>query len=241
MKTEVIEYAVDGKSYSGYLAWDDTTQKKRPGVMLVHEWWGHNAFVREQAERLAGQGYCAFAVDMFGSGRQTDDPAEAQQYRDEALENPVSLEACFRTALTLLQQHKVVEETQVAAQGYCFGGGVALTMARLGVELRGVVSYHGALASEVRTKKGGVQAELLVYTGGADSMIPPQQVGAFVAEMQEAEAKFTLVSYPGVLHGFTNPVATERGQKFGLPLAYNQEAAQDAWLGTLDFYRKIFQ
>ncbi|WP_444910428.1 dienelactone hydrolase family protein [Microbulbifer sp. TRSA005] len=241
MKTEVIEYAVGGKSYSGYLAWDDTTPKKRPGVMLVHEWWGHNAFVREQAERLAGQGYCAFAVDMFGSGRQTDDPAEAQQYRDEALENPVSLEACFRTALTLLQQHKVVEETQVAAQGYCFGGGVALSMARLGVELRGVVSYHGALASEVRTKKGGVQAELLVYTGGADSMIPPQQVGAFVAEMQEAEAKFTLVSYPGVLHGFTNPAATERGQKFGLPLAYNQEAAQDARLGTLDFYRKIFQ
>ncbi|GAB2886607.1 dienelactone hydrolase family protein [Microbulbifer echini] len=241
MKSEVIDYTVDGQSYSGYIVWDDAIKEKRPGVILVHEWWGHNAFVREQAEQVARQGYCAFAVDIFGSGKQTDDPAEAQQYRDEALKNPVALEACFRTALTLLQQHDHVEPTQIAAQGYCFGGGVALSMARLGLALRGVVSFHGALASKISAEKGKITAELLVYTGGADSMIPPPQVAAFVQEMQEAEAKFTLVSFPGVLHGFTNPVATERGEKFGLPLAYNREAAQDAWQGTLDFYQRIFQ
>ncbi|WP_444901001.1 dienelactone hydrolase family protein [Microbulbifer sp. SSSA007] len=240
MENEVIDYTVNGDSFTGYLAWDSGINEKRPGVILVHEWWGHNAFVRKQADRLAELGYYAFAVDMFGTGKQTDDPAEAQKFHDEALKSPVVLEARFRTALSLLQQHAGVDPNRIAAQGYCFGGGVVLAMARLGLELRGAVSFHGALTSDVVAKKGKIQAEIQVYTGGADAMIPPQQVGAFVEEMQEAGAKLTLVSYPGVLHGFTNPAATERGEKFGLPLAYNQEAAMDSWQGALDFYQKIF-
>ncbi|MFA0810963.1 dienelactone hydrolase family protein [Microbulbifer epialgicus] len=240
MKSEVIDYTVNGDSFTGYLAWDDDISEKRPGVILVHEWWGHNAFVREQANRLAEQGYRAFAIDMFGTGKQTDDPAQAQQFHDEALKSPVALEARFRTALSLLQQHASVDPSRIAAQGYCFGGGVVLSMARLGLDLRGAVSYHGALASDIAAEKGKIQAELQVYTGGADAMIPPKQVGAFVEEMQEAGAKLTLVSYPDVLHGFTNPMATERGKKFGLPLAYNKEAAMDSWNGTMEFYQNIF-
>lgn len=240
MASEVIDYAVDGQSYTGYLAWDDRIADKRPGIILVHEWWGQNAFMRDQADQLARHGYRAFAVDMFGTGKHTDDPAEAQNLSDEARKNPVALEASFRTAQSLLQQHTSVDPTRIAAQGYCFGGEVALNMARLGLELRGVVSFHGALASNISTQKGGIQAEIQVYTGGADVMIPPQQVGAFVEEMQVAGAKLTLISYPGVLHGFTNPIATERGEKLGLPLAYNREAAEDARQGALHFYQRIF-
>jgi len=240
MKSEVIDYTVNGDSFRGYLAWDENIGEKRPGIILVHEWWGHNAFVRQQAEELAEQGYSAFAIDMFGTGKQTDDPVEAQKFHDEALKSPVVLEARFRTALSLLQQHSSVDPHRIAAQGYCFGGGVVLTMARLGLELRGAVSFHGALTSDVTAEKGKIQAEIQVYTGGADAMIPPQQVGDFVKEIQEAGAKLTLVSYPGVKHGFTNPIATERGEKFGLPLAYNQAAALDSRQGALDFYQKIF-
>ncbi|WP_444929774.1 dienelactone hydrolase family protein [Microbulbifer sp. SSSA002] len=240
METEAINYTVNGDSFCGYLAWDANISDKRPGVLLVHEWWGHNAFVRQQAEKLANCGYRALAVDMFGAGKHTDDPQEAQQFRDEALKSPVALEARFRTALSLLQQHASVDPARIAAQGYCFGGGVVLTMARLGLDLRGVVSYHGALARSTPAHKEPIKAEIQVYTGGADALVPPEQVGDFVTEMQEAGAKFTLVSYPEVLHGFTNPCATERGEKFGLPLAYNQQAAEDAWRGTLAFYEKIF-
>ncbi|WNZ55614.1 dienelactone hydrolase family protein [Microbulbifer sp. MKSA007] len=240
MEAEVIDYTVNGDTFCGYLAWDENISDKRPGVLLVHEWWGHNAFVREQAEKLANCGYLAFAVDMFGAGKQTDDPQEAQQFRDEALKDPVVLEARFRTALSLLQQRPQADSDQVAAQGYCFGGGVVLAMARVGVDLRGVVSYHGALARSTPAQNKPINAEIQVYTGGADVMVPPDQVGQFVTEMQESKAKLTLVSYPGVLHGFTNPCATDRGEKFGLPLAYNREAAEDAWRGTLAFYEKIF-
>ncbi|MCO1335601.1 dienelactone hydrolase family protein [Microbulbifer sp. OS29] len=240
METEVIDYTVNGDSFCGYLAWDENISGKRPGILLVHEWWGHNAFIREQAEKLANCGYRAFAVDMFGAGKQTDDPVEAQSFRDEALKNPVALEARFRTALSLLQQHTLVDSKRIAAQGYCFGGGVVLTMARLGVDLRGAVSFHGALARTTPGQRETIKAEIQVYTGGADTLVPPDQVGHFVTEMQEAGAKFTLVSYPEVLHGFTNPCATERGEKFGLPLAYNREAAEDSWQGTLAFYEKLF-
>lgn len=240
MKSEIIDYTVDNQPFTGYFAWDDEIDELRPGVILVHEWWGHNDFVREQANLLAKQGYRAFAIDMFGSGKLTDDPAIAQQFIDDATQSPVALEARFRTALSLLQQHDSVDPARIAAQGYCFGGGVVLTMARLGVELRGAVSFHGALASDVTAEEGKIQAEIQVYTGGSDLMIPPEQVGTFVEEMQKASVKFTLVSYPGVLHGFTNPLANERAEKFGLPLSYNKDASMDSWQGTLDFYQKIF-
>ncbi|SDJ91746.1 dienelactone hydrolase family protein [Microbulbifer yueqingensis] len=240
MHSESIEYTVDGESFTGYVSYDDSREGKRPGIIVIHEWWGHNDFVRIEADKLAAEGYTAFALDMFGTGKQADNPDDAGALMNAALEKPGAIEKRFRAAMEILQQHETVDASRIAAQGYCFGGMVALNMARLGLDLRGVVSFHGALESDIDVEPGSVNAELRVYTGGADDMIPAKQVAAFVEEMQNAAVKFELTSYPGVKHGFTNPAATDRGEKFGIPLAYSKDASQDAWNGAMAFYRKLF-
>ncbi|MGL6162707.1 dienelactone hydrolase family protein [Microbulbifer sp.] len=240
MHSETLEYTVDGESFTGYLAYDDSIDGERPGILVIHEWWGHNDFVREQADRLAALGYTAFALDMFGSGKQADNPTDAAALMNGALETPGAVKQRFHTALDLLQKHETVDGARIAAQGYCFGGAVALNMARLGLDLKGVVSFHGTLDSDIKIEPGTVKAEIQVYVGGADDMIPVDQVAAFAKEMQTAEVKFQLTSYPGVKHGFTNPAATGRGEKFNIPLAYSETAARDAWDGAVNFYRKLF-
>lgn len=240
MKSEVIEYSVGGKPFEGYLAWDDSIEGPRPGIILVHEWWGHNEFTRKEADKLAAEGYAAFALDMFGKGVGADNPTDAAALMNDAINTPNAIPERFRAAMELLQERDMVDSGRIAAQGYCFGGAVALNMARLGLDLTGVVSFHGTLSSEIEVEPGSVKAELRVFTGGADDMIPAQEVAAFVQEMQTAQVKFELTSYPGAKHGFTNPAATGRGEKFGIPLAYSESAAQDAWEGALHFYKKIF-
>lgn len=240
MHTEDIEYTVNGESFTGYLAYDETIEGKRPAIILAHEWWGLNDFTREEAERLAAEGYTAFALDMYGTGIGADNPTDAAALMNKTIATEGAPLARFQAALDLVNSHETVEAGEVAAQGYCFGGAVSLTMARLGLPLKGVVSFHGALENAVKVKPGDVKAQLQVYTGGDDDMIPAQQVANFVLEMQTAGARFDLISYPGAKHGFTNPAATGRGEKFGIPLAYNEAAANDAYEGAVAFYNRIF-
>lgn len=241
MHTENIEYTVNGESFTGYLAYDDSVEEQRPGILLVHEWWGLNDFTREEAERLAAEGYTAFAVDMYGTGTGADNPTDAAAIMNKTIETEGAALARFQAGVDFLNQHPTVKPGEIAAQGYCFGGAVALTMARLGLGLKGVVSFHGTLQSPVTIKPGDVKAQLQVYTGGDDDMIPVEEVASFVNEMQTAGVRFDLTSYPGVKHGFTNPAATGRGEEFGLPLAYNEAAANDAYQSAQAFYRKLFE
>ncbi|AOY89705.1 dienelactone hydrolase [Marinobacter salinus] len=240
MRTETIEYKIGDQDYTGYMAWDDEREGKRPGVLVVHEWWGHNEFARDQAEKLAAAGYTAFALDMYGSGKVADHPDTAQKFMQEATKNIDQVKARFMKAMELLQNHKTVDDSHIAAQGYCFGGAVVLNMARLGVELDGVVSYHGALGSPLTAEPGKVRARIQVYTGGADKMVPSDQVADLVKEMQDAQVDLTLVTFPGVMHSFTNPGADRFAAEYGMPVAYNEEAANRAWQGTLRFYEEIF-
>lgn len=240
MQTKTVEYTVDGQTYSGYLAWDDEFESKRPGVLVVHEWWGHNNFAREQAEKLAAAGYTAFALDMYGDGKQADHPDTAMQFMQEATKDLEQVKARFMAAMEVLQKHESVDPERIAAQGYCFGGAVVLNMARMGVDLDGVVSYHGALSSPISAEAGQVKARVQVYTGGADPMVPAEQVAGLVQELQTAEVDLTLVSFPGVLHSFTNPEADAKAEKFGMPVAYNEAAANRSWNGTMRFYEEIF-
>ena len=240
MHSETVEYTVNGNAFTGYVAYDDSISGKRPGILVIHEWWGHNDFIRKEADKLAAAGYTAFALDLFGTGKQADNPTDAAAMMNAVLETPGAIEQRFRAAMEWLQQHETVDAGRIAAQGYCFGGAVALNMARLGIDLKGAVSFHGTLSSDLKVEPGAIKAEIQVYTGGADDMIPAEQVAAFVEEMQKAAVKFELTSYPGVKHGFTNPAATDRGEKFSIPLAYNEAAAKDSMRGALAFYRKIF-
>ncbi|MCA0892891.1 dienelactone hydrolase family protein [Microbulbifer agarilyticus] len=241
MHTEAIEYYIDDESFTGYLAYDDSIEGERPAILLLHEWWGMNDFTREEAERLAAEGFTAFALDMYGTGVSADNPSDAGALMTKTIETEGAPLKRFQAALDLINAHPTVQAGQVAAQGYCFGGAVALTMARLGLPLKGVVSFHGALESDIKVKPGDITAELQVYTGGDDAMIPAEHVANFVQEMQTAGVRFDVTSYPGVQHGFTNPAATARGEKFGIPLKYDEAAANDAYEGAVNFYNKIFQ
>lgn len=240
LRTETVEYTVDGETFSGYMAWDDESGEKRPGVLLVHEWWGHNDFVREQAEKLAAAGYTAFALDMYGEGKLAEHPDTAQAFMKEATRNMEQVKARFMKAKDILQNHDSVDAGRIAAQGYCFGGAVVLNMARMGVDLDGVVSYHGALASPIQAEAGKVTARVQVYTGGADPMVPSEQVSGLVREMQDASVDLTLVSFPGVKHSFTNPGADAFAEEFDMPVGYDENAARRSWEGTIRFYEEIF-
>ena len=241
LRTETVEYTVNDKTFTGYLAWNDSDQGKRPGVLVVHEWWGHNEFARDQAEKLAAAGYTAFALDMYGKGRVTDHPSEAQTFMKEATGDLEVLTARFTAAMEQLKQHDTVDADRIAAQGYCFGGAVVLNMARLGMDLDGVVSYHGSLGSPIEPSPGEITASIQVYTGGADQMVPAEQVGDFATNMQQAQADFVITSFPGVLHSFMNPGADAIAEEYDMPVGYDQAAAERAWDGTMAFYQRIFQ
>lgn len=241
LQTETVEYQVDGESYTGYLAWNDSYEGPRPGVLVVHEWWGHNEFARDQAEKLAAAGYTAFALDMYGSGKLADHPRDAMAFMEAATADLDSVVNRFTTAMDILKQHETVDSNRIAAQGYCFGGAVVLNMARLGMDLAGVVSYHGSLGSPIEVSPGEISARIQVYTGGADPMVPADQVAGFVDSMMKAEADFTVTSFPGVRHSFTNPGADRFAAEFDMPVGFDQGAAERSWNGTMQFYQEIFQ
>lgn len=227
--TEEIEYSVDGQPFTGYLAYDEAIKTKRPGILVVHEWWGHNEYARTRAVQLAQMGYTAFALDMYGAGKVTDHPDNAQQFMQEAIKSPEQVRQRFLKAKEFLQQQPSTDPEEIAAIGYCFGGGVVLNMARAGVDLDGVASFHGSLAPMMTAKPGSIKAKILVLHGADDTLIPAEQVEAFKAEMDAAGADYQFISYPGAMHSFTNPIATSVGEKYEMPLAYNEEADEKSW------------
>jgi len=238
--TETLTYTVDGQEYTGHLAYDDGVVGKRPGVLVVHEWWGLNEHARNKAEDLAKLGYTALALDMYGTGKRASHPEDAKKFMQAVMGNMDAAEQRFRAAMELLQDQPTVDPERIAAQGYCFGGAVVLHMARRGVDLDGVVSFHGNLSTQIPAAPGTVKARVQVYTGGADPFVPTKQVTDFVAEMQDAGVDLMMRSYAGVKHSFTNPGADAKGEEFGLPLEYDAHADQDSWDGMQAFYREIF-
>lgn len=235
-----IVYHVGDNEFTGYLVYDDAIEGKRPGVLVVHEWWGHNAYARKRADMLAREGYTAFALDMYGTGKVADHPDDAKAFMQAVTANMPEAERRFDKAKALLQQQPTVDADHIAAIGYCFGGGIVLHMARAGEDLDGVVSFHGSLGTEVPARKGEVKARVLVFTGAADPFAPPQVVAGFEKEMQAAGADYRVVSYPGVKHSFTNPEADGFAQRFGMPLAYDKHADEDSWKQTGEFFTEIF-
>lgn len=238
---EEVEYQANGTVLKGYLAYDDSVKGKRPGVLVVHEWWGHNEYARKRARMLAELGYTALAVDMYGDGKQAHHPEDAGKFSKAVMQDPASARKRFDAARRLLQKHKATDAKRIAAIGYCFGGGVVLHMARAGENLRGVASFHGSLATAVPAAKAKIKAKILVLNGADDPFVPAAQVEVFKQEMKNAGADYKLVSYPGAKHSFTNPDADAFGQKFNLPLAYNADVDKQSWEEMQAFFKKIFK
>jgi len=236
-----VEYSAEGVTLKGYIAYDDQIKDKRPGVLVVHEWWGLNDYTRKRADMLAGLGYVALAVDMYGEGKTADHPDDAGKFASETMKNMPAMKARFLAALDLLKNEETVDSTRIGAIGYCFGGGVVLNMARSGADLKGVVSFHGSLATAEPAEKGEVKAKVLVCNGGADKFVTQEQIKKFKQEMKTAGADFRFVSYPGALHSFTNPGSTELGKKFSMPIAYNKQADKKSWAEMQTFFKKVFK
>jgi len=238
---EEFEYDLGGETFSGYIAYDDAIAGPRAGVLVIHEWWGLNAYARQRANMLAAEGYTAMAIDMYGKGKVAEHPDDAQKFMGAIIGNLPEAERRFDVAKGLLQQHQTVAGEKVAAIGYCFGGGMVLHMARAGKELAGVVSFHGSLGAKSPVQPGAIKTRIKVFTGADDPFAPAEQVAAFETEMENAGADYELVSYPGVVHSFTAKVADRLGEQFNMPLRYDAHADQDSWQKTLSFFDEILR
>ena len=238
---EAVDYSAQGVAMKGYLAYDESITGKRPGVLVVHEWWGLNDYARKRARMLAELGYTALAVDMYGDGKQAMHPDDAKAFSSELMKNFDVGKARFVAAMEFLKQQASVDPSRIAAIGYCMGGGIVLNMARQSVELKGVASFHGSLTAVKPAQSGVIKAKILVLNGGADKFITTEQIEAFKQEMKAAGADFQFISYPGALHSFTNPEATELGKKFDMPVAYNAKADKESWDEMKKFLSTIFK
>lgn len=236
-----VTYTANGTQLKGYLAYDDAITSNHPGVLVVHEWWGSDNYARKRAKMLAELGYTALALDMYGEGKQAHHPDEAGKFSGELKKNLLLAKARFEAAMNFLQKQENVDPKNIAALGYCFGGSVALEMARLGEDMKGVASFHGSLATEHPAQPGKVKARIISFTGTADPMIPAEQVAAFKQEMEKAGVDYKVVTFPGVKHSFTNPAADEYGRKFNLPLAYDAAADKASWKETVRFLDEVFK
>jgi len=236
---ETITYQAGDTELVG---WVETPSRAapRPGVLVVHEWWGLNDYIRGRVHMLAELGYEALAVDMYGDGATGANPEEATALMSAALGDVPALEARFRAAFDTLAARPGVDAAKIAAIGYCFGGAVVLHAARIGMPLAGVASFHGSLGSFHKPAPGSVKAKILVCHGAADDLVPESDVTAFKSEMDAAGADYRFVAYPGAKHGFSNPGATAKGEQCGMPLAYDADADAKSWSDMRTLFDQIF-
>lgn len=239
--TKAVEYAAGETKLKGYLAYDATLKGKRPAVLVVHEWWGLNDYARMRARMLAGLGYIAFAVDMYGGGRQAAHPDDAMKFSGEVMKNFETARARFQAAVDFIKKQPNADPERIAAVGYCFGGGVVLNVARHDGGLRAAVSFHGSLKPAEPAGPGTVSAKILVLNGADDPFTTADQIADFKKEMETAGVDYRFINYPGARHAFTNPAATGYGKKFKLPLAYNAAADKKSWKEMKGFLAMAFK
>jgi dienelactone hydrolase len=219
----------------GYLAYPSHTETPRPGILVVHEWWGHNEYARTRADMLAKEGFVALALDMYGQGKQAEHPKDAMKFSSAVFKDLDGAKKKFLAAMETLKSHPSVDKEKIGAIGYCFGGGIVLTMARMGVDLGAVASFHGSLTSPVKAKKGRFDGEVYVFNGAADPMVKKEHIENFKKEFDRAGIEYQIKNYDGAMHAFTNPAATQLGKEYNLPLAYDPAADKDSWDSLLSF------
>jgi dienelactone hydrolase len=237
MKSESIEYRDGDVTLRGFLAYDEQTAHKRPGILVMPEAFGLGTHAKHRAERLAALGYIALAGDPYGNGFEPKDLPEAMQYAMPLRDDPVKFRQRARVALDKLASLPQVDASKLAMIGYCMGGTFSLEMARDGAALRGIVSFHGGLETKKPAEPGQIKAKILVCHGADDPFVPPTQVNAFAEEMTKSAADWQLISYGNTVHSFTNPDAALLGNP---GLAYNKLTDERSWKAMLTFFNEIF-
>jgi dienelactone hydrolase/uncharacterized protein YndB with AHSA1/START domain len=242
IETKELSYEAGGAKFGGFLAYPVGRENKQyPGVLVVHEWWGLNDYARRRARMLAESGYVALALDMYGEHKMAHNPDDAMKLMTEATQDPAAATSRFEAALELLQSQSQTDPERIAAIGYCFGGAVVLNMARAGLELDGVASFHGNLQPMIpEAQRSPIQGRVIVFNGADDPFVPPEQRDAFRQEMEAADVNYEFIDYPGAKHSFTVPEADTLGAQFEMPLQYDPAADADSWQRLLAFFNQIF-
>jgi len=236
MQTQDIDYRADAVM-RGYLAFNESHTGPRPGVLVFHEGLGLGEFVMERARRLAELGYVALAADMYGDRRQARNLTEVAKLVGGLRGEPDILRRRGHAALATLAALPEVDTGRMAAIGFCFGGSVALELARDGADLKAAVSFHGVLTTSTPAAPGRVKASMLVLTGADDPLAPPEQVAAFEAEMRAAEVRdWQVVAYGNTLHGFTNPPADGSMLRTAL---YSAQADRRSWASMRSLFDEV--
>lgn len=236
VKTEAIEYKDGDTVLTGLLAWDDAAAGKRPGVLVVHEWWGLNDYAKSRAEQLAGEGYVAFALDMYGGNKVTTHAEEANAWMTEIASNLDLWTRRAQLGLDVLKSQDQVDPERTAAIGYCFGGATVMQMAYAGADLDAVVSFHGSLPPAPESVTS-IAPQVLVAHGRDDEFIPAEQIAAFQQGLDRAGADWEMMIFSGTRHGFTNPGAGEYGID---NLAYNETADKRSWAAMMELFGEVF-
>ncbi len=237
VKTKEVRYTHGGTEMVGYLAWDDAIEGKRPGVLVVHEWWGLNDYAKGRAEQLAELGYVAFAADMYGEGQVFEHPREAGAMAGKVRENIETWRGRAQAALDVLKKQPQTDPNRLAAIGYCFGGSTALQLAYSGADLDAVATFHAALPAATPAEAKAVKGRILVAHGAADGFVPDAAVEAFKKPLTEAKVPLTVTAYPGAKHGFTVPGAEKKGLD---GLAYQKEADEKSWQAMKELFNNEF-
>jgi dienelactone hydrolase len=238
IKTETVEYKHDKTVCEGYLAYDDASKEKRPGVLVVHEWMGLGPYAKRRAEQLAGLGYVAFAVDMYGKGVRAKDIQEASKLAGIYKGDRKLMRARVNAGLDILRKQAFVDTKRIAAIGYCFGGTTVLELARGGADIAGVASFHGGLDTPTPEDAKNIKCKVLALHGGDDPYVPMQQLLAFEDEMRKGNVDWQVAVYSSAVHSFTNP---DSGNDNSKGAAYNEKADKRSWEALKVFFAEIFR
>lgn len=240
IKEEAVNLRAEGTTLNSFVYYDSTATGHRPAIVVVPEWWGLTNYARIRARQLAGLGYIALALDMYGNGRVAADPKEAQALAIPFYQNAGLFAGRVEAALTYLRSRTETDTARLGAMGYCFGGSAVLNAARLGLPLKGVVSFHGDYP-DTTWPKGIYKGQVLICHGAADSFVPMAKYETFRHRLDSAGVPHTDKVYADATHAFTNPAATETGQKFKMPIRYNGAADTASWNDMKAFWEKVFR
>ena len=242
IKEVPVTYKDGNTTLKGFVVVDTAKKGKRPGIIVVHEWWGITKHMHNEARRLAREGYTAFIADMYGDAKTADNPKDAGALSGSVMKNPQVMESRFNAARDELAKQPSVDANRIGAVGYCFGGAVVLNMARTGDDLAGVAGFHASLGLNTPAPAPGmVKAKILVLNGADDPFIKKEQYVQFKSDLDAAKADYKVVTYPGAVHAFTNPEATALGKKFNLPLRYDAKANKAAEAEAAKMFAEVFR
>lgn len=230
-----VDYRVEDINFKGYLAYDNGIAGKRPGILVAHEWWGLNDFAKEQANKLAAMGYVAFAVDLYGEGRNTTDQKVAQEWAGQVRGTP-RMRQRIQAGLTALLRDPRVDAGRIAAIGFCFGGTAVLELAYSGAGINGVATFHAGLALPAADDLGRIKAKFLVMHGADDPYANQELIAQFQNSLRQAGADWQMIFYGNAVHSFTNPAA---GGDKSKGAAYNPLAEKRSWEHLKLFLREI--